>query len=290
MSRFRQGLELAGISWRTIVSDKSLAVFPVLGAISAVAPTAAFVIPGLFLVGADSASAGAGTWIGIVLFVIAAYLAAFVGIFFSVALASCAYRSLQGEDTTVREGIAAARQRIPQIAGWAAVTTTVNLIIRAIEARFQGVGGAIVAALGGLAWALVTFLAVPVITFEGTGPWQTLKRSSGLFRQRWGQQVVGLGVTTGVVALFGVLPGIVAVFFGIALLPGALGITLIALGALAIIVGSIISATLSQVLAVALYRFAADGVAVGPFTEAQLNSVVQPRGRRGRRGGDEAPA
>ncbi len=286
MSRFRQGLELAGISWRTIVADRSLAVFPVLGAISALALTAAFVIPGLLLLAYDSTSTGLMV-LGIVLFVIAAYLAAFVGIFFSVALAACANRSLQGEDTTVREGIAAARQRIPQIASWAAVTTTVNIIIRAIEARFQGVGGAVVAALGGLAWALVTFLAVPVITFEGTGPWQTLRRSSGLFRQRWGQQVVGLGVTTGVVALFGILPGIVMVFFGLALLPSVGGIVLLVIGVLVIVLGSIISATLSQVLAVALYRFAADGVAVGPFTEAQLQSVVRPR--KGRRG-DEATA
>jgi len=286
VSRFRQGLELAGISWRTIVADRSLAVFPVLGAISALALTAAFVIPGLLLLAYDSTSTGLMV-LGIVLFVIAAYLAAFVGIFFSVALAACANRSLQGEDTTVREGIAAARQRIPQIASWAAVTTTVNIIIRAIEARFQGVGGAVVAALGGLAWALVTFLAVPVITFEGTGPWQTLRRSSGLFRQRWGQQVVGLGVTTGVVALFGILPGIVMVFFGLALLPSVGGIVLLVIGVLVIVLGSIISATLSQVLAVALYRFAADGVAVGPFTEAQLQSVVRPR--KGRRG-DEATA
>lgn len=275
MSRFRQGLELAGVSWRTVVADRSLAVFPVLGAISALALTAAFVVPGLFLVADDSMAAGG--WIGIVLFAIAAYLAAFVGIFFSVALASCADRSLKGEDTTVRQGIAAARERIPQIAGWALVTTTINLILRAIEARFQGVGGAIVSALGGLAWALVTFLAVPVIAFEGTGPWQTLRRSSGLFRQRWGQQVVGLGVTTGVVALFGVLPGIAMLVLGIAIAPAVGGFVLIAIGALAIIIGSIISATLSQVLAVALYRFAADGVAVGPFTEAQLQSVVRPR-------------
>lgn len=280
MSRFRQGLELAGVSWRTIVNDRSLAVFPVLGAISAVALTAAFVIPGLFLV-ADEAASTALMVTGIVLFAIAAYLAAFVGIFFSVALASCANRSLQGEDTTVRQGIAAARERIPQIAGWALVTTTVNLILRAIEARFQGVGGAIVSALGGLAWALVTFLAVPVIAFEGTGPLQTLKRSSGLFRQRWGQQVVGLGVTTGVVALFGILPGIAMLFFGIAIAPSIGGFVLIVIGALAIIVASILSATLSQVLAVALYRFAADGVAVGPFTEEQLKSVVRPRRGRG---------
>ncbi|MGA0068350.1 MAG: DUF6159 family protein [Miltoncostaeaceae bacterium] len=268
------------------MSDKSLAAFPVLGAISATALTAAFVIPGLFLAVDESASTGLLV-LAIVLFVIAAYLAAFVGIFFSVALAACANRSLQGEDTTVREGIAAARQRIPQIAGWAAVTTTVNLIIRAIEARFQGVGGAVVAAGGGRAWARGSFLAVPVFTFEGPGPWQTLRRSSGLFRQRWGQQVVGLGVTTGVVALFGILPGIVMVFFGIALLPAAGGIVLVIIGALAIIVGSILSATLSQVLAVALYRFAADGVAVGPFTEEQLQAVVRPRRRRR---GEEAPA
>lgn len=277
MSRFRQGLELAGVSWRTVVADRSLAMFPVLGAISALALTAAFVVPGLFLVADDSMASGG--WIGIVLFAIAAYLAAFVGIFFSVALAACANRSLQGEDTTVREGISTARERMPQIAGWALVTTTINLILRAIEARFQGVGGAIVSALGGLAWALVTFLAVPVIAFEGTGPWQTLRRSSGLFRERWGQQVVGLGVTTGVVALFGVLPGIAMLIIGIAIAPAVGGFVLIGIGALAIIIASIISATLSQVLAVALYRFAADGIAVGPFTEAQLQSVV--RSRRG---------
>lgn len=262
------------------MNDRSRAVFPVLGAISAVALTAAFVIPGLFPV-ADEAASTALMVTGIVLLAIAASLVAFVGIFLSAALASCANRSLQGKDTTVRKGIAAARERIPQIAGWALVTTTVNLILRAVEARFQGVGGAIVSALGGLAWALVTVLAVPVIAFEGTGPLQTLKRSSGGFPQRWGQQVVGLGVTPGVVALFGILPGIAMPFTGIAIAPSIGGFVLIVIGALAIIVASILSATLSRVLAVALYRFAADGITVGPFTEAQLQSVVRPRGGRG---------
>ena len=184
----------------------------------------------------------------------------------------------------MREGITAARQRIPQIAGWALVTTTVNLILRTIEARFQGVGGTIVAALGGLAWALVTFLAVPVIAFEGTGPWATLKRSSGLFRERWGQQVVGLGITSGVVSLIGLLPGIALVVIGVAMLPSAGGIVLASIGAIIIVVAMVLASTLSQILAVALYRFAAEGVAVGPFTEAQLQSVVR------RKGGAEAPS
>jgi len=289
LSRVRQGFELAGASWRTFRGDRALAVFPVLGGISAVALIAAFAIPGILLASAEGA--GGAAWAGaIILFAIAAYLAAFVGIFFAVALAACADRALRGEKISVRTGIAAARERIPQIAGWAAITTTVNLILRAIESRFDGVGGAIVSALGGMAWALVTFLAVPVIAFEGTGPWATLKRSSGLFRQRWGQQVGGIAATSGIVAIIGVLPGIVLVMLGVYALPAAGGIALLAVGIVLIVVASIIGSALSQILAVALYRFAADGVAVGPFTEAQLNGVVRPRRTRGRGRGAGEPA
>lgn len=276
------------MSWRTIRGDRVLAVFPVLAGISAAALIAAFALPGLLLATANGA--GGGAWAAaIILFAIAAYLAAFVGIFFSVALAACADLALRGETVSMRIGIAAARERIPQIAGWAAVTATINLILRAIEARFDGVGGAMVSALGGMAWALVTFLAVPVIAFEGTGPIATLKRSSGLFRQRWGQQVGGLAATSGIVSIIGVIPGIVLVVLGIAALPAAGGIALLSIGILLIVVASILGSALSQILAVALYRFAADGVAVGPFTEAQLNEVVRPRGRRGRRGQAEEP-
>jgi len=289
LSRIRQGFELAGASWRTFRGDRALAVFPVLGGISAAALVAAFAIPGILLASAEGA--GGAAWAGaIILFAIAAYLAAFVGIFFAVALAACADLALRGEAISVRKGIAAARERIPQIAGWAAVTTTINLILRAIEARFDGVGGAIVSALGGMAWALVTFLAVPVIAFEGTGPMATLKRSSGLFRQRWGQQVGGIAATSGIVAIIGVIPGIVLVMLGVYALPAAGGIALLAIGIILIVVASIIGSALTQILAVALYRFAADGVAVGPFTEAQLNGVVRPRRARGRGRGAGEPA
>jgi len=289
LSRIRQGFELAGASWRTFRGDRALAVFPVLGGISAAALVAAFAIPGILL--ASASGAGGAAWAGaIILFAIAAYLAAFVGIFFAVALAACADHALRGEAISVRMGIAAARERIPQIAGWAAVTTTINLILRAIETRFDGVGGAIISALGGMAWALVTFLAVPVIAFEGTGPMATLKRSSGLFRQRWGQQVGGIAATSGIVAIIGVLPGIVLVMLGVYALPAAGGIALLAIGIILIVVASIIGSALAQILAVALYRFAADGVAVGPFTEAQLNGVVRPRRARGRGRGAGEPA
>lgn len=286
MSRWKQGIELAKISWGTIRGERSLTVFPVLGGVSALFLVAAFMIPAALLI-----YAGDLTWLGVVLIVIGAYAAAFAGTFFSVALASCADRALRGEDTTVGEGVSAARERLPQIAQWAAVLTTVNLIIRAIESRFEGIGGVIVAGLAGLAWGLVTFLAVPIIAFEGLGPWSTLKRSSGLFRERWGAQVSGQVVAGGVVAIIGILPAIALIVIGVLLLGGSamgLGIALIAVGVPLLIVASIIGSALTQVLAVALYRFAADGVAVGPFTAEALQGVVRPRRIRAGRGTQNA--
>jgi len=55
-----------------------------------------------------------------------------------------------------------------------------------------------------MAWSLVTFLAVPVIAIEGTGPFETLKRSASLFKSRWGQQITGNIAIGGAVFLFGV--------------------------------------------------------------------------------------
>ena len=64
----------------------------------------------------------------------------------------------------------------------------------------------IAARLVGMAWSLVTFLAVPVIAIEGTGPFETLKRSASIFRERWGQQITGNIAIGAAIFLLGVLP------------------------------------------------------------------------------------
>ena len=61
-----------------------------------------------------------------------------------------------------------------------------------------------------MAWSLVTFLAVPVIAIEGTGPFETIKRSASLFRERWGQQITGNIAIGAAVFLLGVLPAVAA--------------------------------------------------------------------------------
>jgi hypothetical protein len=135
-----------------------------------------------------------------------------------------------------------------------------------------------------MAWSLVTFLSVPVIAIEGTGPLQTLKRSASIFRQRWGQQISGNIAIGGAVFLLGMLPAIALIAAGIALWSSAsfLGALLVVIGALVLAIAILISKALSGVFGVALYRYAVEGEAVGGFTQEELESAVKvKRGRRG---------
>jgi Family of unknown function (DUF6159) len=279
VERIRLGWELAGRSWQTLRSDGALGGLAALAALSTILLGAAFGIPAAFLL-RDGVSAP-----GVVLAAVGLYVVTFFGVFFAVALAGAASQALDGKDATVADGIAVARGRIGQVAGWAAVLATINLVIQALESRFRGIGSIL---LGGLqvGWSLVTFLAIPVIALEGTGPWTTLKRSAALFRSKWGEQVTGqvsIGVAVG---LLGVLPGAAVGVAGALLIRGdhpVVGGVLLGIGIAVVLVAAVIGTALKQIFAVALYRFATQGQAVGPFTQDELERAVARRPRLGLR-------
>ena len=97
------------------------------------------------------------------------YLLAVIGTYFSVGLAAAADMIFRGQQATVADGLAVARTRFSQIAGWAAVSTTIGLVLSALENQ-GAIVGQIVGRLLAIGWSLITFLAVPVIALEGTGP------------------------------------------------------------------------------------------------------------------------
>jgi ABC-type transport system involved in cytochrome c biogenesis permease subunit len=115
-----------------------------------------------------------------------AYVSTFIAIFFNVALAACARRSMRGKDTKVGEGISAAAHRIGPILGWTFVATTVGLVLRALEERLPALGK-IVAYIAGAAWAIATFFVIPVVALEGSGPFRSLQRSAAVVKARWGR-------------------------------------------------------------------------------------------------------
>lgn len=273
MSRIRRGWALTKKSWSLLRSNPGLLRFPLYGAVATLLTTLIVVGPGLYLID------GADTGPGVVLVAVGFYLLALVGFYFSVGLAAAADMIFRGQEASVGDGLAVARSRFSQIAGWAAVSTVVGLVLGALESE-GGIGGAIFGRLLDIGWSLITFLAVPVIALEGTGPFETLKRSASLFKGRWGQQVTGNLAIGGAVALFGVLPGVALIAGGIALWAssGFAGALLVIVGVVILAVAMLLSRALSGIFGVALYRYALDGEAVGGFSPGELESAVRTKG------------
>lgn len=284
MERIRRGWALTKESWAVVRADRSLLIFPMVAGVCALVVAAVF-----FGLGAGVGAASDSVWAAAPFVVVGVYLLIVVGQFAAVALAACATASLDGQDTTVAQGVRAARERLGVILAWSAVQLVVGALISALQALLrEGAGNVVSAIVGGLAnatWSVATFFVVPILALEGVGPREAIKRSAGVVRQRWGEGVVGSAAIGGAIFLFGILPGAAIVAAGIALTGGsaALGGVLIAVGVVVVVLAALLQVTLSAVFRVALYRFATQGDAPGHFSAAQLDAAFQPRRRRGRR-------
>jgi hypothetical protein len=275
MKRIKRGWALTKKSWGLLREHSSLLRFPLYGAVATTLLAIVFLGPGLYLLGSDELGGA------IPLLVIGVYVLSVVGFYFSVGLAAAAEMIFRGQEATVSDGLAVARSRFGQICGWAAVSTAISVLMGVLENQ-GGIAGEIAARLVGTAWSLVTFLAVPVIAIEGTGPVETLKRSASLFKSRWGQQITGNIAIGAAVFLLGVLPAAILIVAGAALWSSAsfLGAVLVAIGALTLAIAMLVGKALTGVFGVALYRYALEGEAVGGFTVDELESAVKAKGGR----------
>ena len=185
----------------------------------------------------------------------------FVIVFFNTALVGAALERLDGGDPTIRSSLTLATRRLPQILGYAIVSATVGVLLRMLAERF-GLIGKIIGAGAAIAWAVTTFLVVPVIAAEGLGPLSAIERSTELLGKTWGENLIG---NAGISLILGVIAAIVA-FAG---LGGAtmliengnetIGLPLFAAAFVAFIAVIIFSAALSAVYAASVYYYAVVG-------------------------------
>jgi hypothetical protein len=278
MGRFARSWELVKMCWRVLQLDKELVVFPIVSTIGVLIVTASFVIPGFFTgfwQGIAEDGASLGLYALIFLFYFVEYL---VIVFCNAALVSAAIVRFEGGDPTLGDGFRCASRHISAILGYAAIAATVGLVLQIIRER-AGFGGAIAAALGGAAWNIVTFLAIPVLVVEGVGPVAAIKRSAGLLKKTWGEQIIGsagIGLVFGLIgigaAAIGIALGMVALGAGIMIL----GIALFAVAVLAVLVISLLGATLNGIYSAAVYEYAVGGD-TGEFDREALAAAFQPK-------------
>ncbi|HEY8018388.1 MAG TPA: DUF6159 family protein [Actinomycetota bacterium] len=276
MNSISRGFRLAKASWQVVREDRELLWLPVISFFCSLIVMAVFALGALGIGLPENQSSQISPALYVLGFVMYVALA-FVSIYFNAAVIGTAMKRLQGEDASIHDGLALARQHIGKIFVWAVITATVGMILRSLQER-AGILGRIVLGIVGIAWTVLTFFVVPVLLFEPVGVGDAIKRSGSIFRQRWGETFVGNG-TIGIAIFLVSIPVLIVGGLIAAVVP-ALGIVLlvVAIG----ILMAIGSAT-TGVFNAALYRYATTGETSGAFTQEDMAASFRPK--RGGGGG-----
>jgi hypothetical protein len=278
MERLRRSWQLVKSSWGVLRSDKELLLFPVA---SGIVMSVALGVLFLVWLGSGGFDRLDGDGLGVldlVLLYLLYFVISTVGVFFNAALIAAANIRLEGGDPTLADGFRVAISHLPAILGWAAIAATVGLLLSALRER-GGAIGAVISLLGNMAWALVTFLVVPVLVIEGVGPIEAIKRSAGLLRKTWGEQIVGnfsIGLVTGLAFVAALVLGGIVVFalLGLSEVLGIIGAVILVVG---LIILGLIGSTLSGIFNIALYRYATGKDADAFFPRETLAGAFRDR-------------
>lgn len=283
MGRIRTSFALLRASQSVLREHKSLVVLPLVSMVATVVTAALFIAPIVATATTREISERDLALWQWALIALSYFASAYVAIFFMTALVAAADLAMRGGAPTPGWALGQAGRRWRQLLPWALISTTIGVLLRAIQERF-GFLGAIVAGLAGLAWAVVSLLVIPLMVIENLTATAALKRSKELAERTWGENVTGNFSLRIAGILIAGLPAIVLFAVGVPLARnGGLGLFLACL-ALAIvwaIAVSIYIAALSGVFQVALYAFATQGQVPPAFRAVPFEQAFRPR-RRGR--------
>ena len=273
-------MDLINVSWRVLKANKTLLVLPAISAavmLLIIAISAGVLGVGGALDGASDGNKHLRT-ADYLMFGLTYLVLSFSVIYFNAALVAGANEVLQGREATLKGALDAAYAQLPTIFGWACFATTIGLIIDRIRA-----GGGwmqIFAWILDAIWAYATYFVVPILVLEGLSPFDALKRSTGLFNQTWGKQLVanfGFGIAY-LLLLVAVIVPIVMAF----LAAPALGIAVaVAYGAPALIGGILVLVTMEGIFRTALYRYATTGEVSAGFDERMMRGAYVDKNTRG---------
>jgi hypothetical protein len=251
-------------SFVVLSKDGEVLLFPVLSGVSALLLAAGFFVP-LYRDGTLLAvGQGRGIWYDYAALFAWYYLNHFVILFFNSALVGCASIRLKGGDPTVADGLRIAGKRAGRIAGWALLASTVGVMLSAMNNRRSWLVRLIGAGVS-IAWSLVTYLIVPVLILEDRGVYDSIYRSSELFRKQWGEELIG-SFGFGLLNTLLLAPGLVLAATIWRYDPGGA----LVVGLIYVLFLSVVFSAATGVFKAALYQYAATGSAPQGFTAEAL--------------------
>ncbi len=291
LGRIARGWAMAKASFTVLRDYPKLVVLQVFSAIALVlalgvlfglfmAAAGSFEAAGLMIknldetVGGNKIASGAGV-------ILAGWLFTSVSLYFNAALVFCVLRAFNGQRPSIREGLATAAGRLPQIIGWAFVAAVVGFAINMIQQTLKdklGFLGSLVGGLFDFAWAAVTYFVLPVLVVEGLGPVGAFKRSALVLKQTWGETAAG-GVGLGAIGFLLCVPGLLVIALGIFVSANsgsaAAAAVLLPLAFVYLVAVMTVMGALGTVLQTGLYVYATTGKT--PFDETLMRAAFQPK-------------
>jgi len=259
--RLSRSFALVKASCNVLAANKRLMVFPLLSGLCTLIVAASFLLP-LFGSGVlTHLDRGQMTpWRGVLLF--GFYLAQyFVILFFNVALVGAATIHLRGGTPSLADGLRIATSKLPAILGYAVITATVGMVMRAIEER-AGFVGRLITGLIGVAWSLATFLVVPVLVNEQVGPFDAVRNSADLLKRTWGENLVGnvgIGLAFSLLTLLVLVIGFALIMLAVSTHATEAILFVVVLCVLVGLLLATVQSALHGIYAAAVYRYAQEG-------------------------------
>src|SRR5436853_4021428 len=250
--RLRIGWQLTKVSLSILRREKGLIVLPFLSLLTTGVAWILFFI-GIFFFAPTPTNPFGSVFFYAGLAVVY-FVTFFASTYFNAAVMGAAMIRLNGGDPTIKDGLRVANQNLRRIAGWALLSATVGLVLRAISERFGWIGRIIAGAVG-IAWNIVTYLVVPVLIFEKLGPWAAVKRSGSLLRQTWGEAAGGY-LSLGAIFVLLALPGLLLLLGGAAV-GGVAGLLVgLAIAGIYWLILGLLGAAAQSILVTALHLYA----------------------------------
>ena len=220
------------------------------------------------------------------LFILMTLITTFIGIFFQGAMTYSISQEIDGNNSSFSDGISAANSKIGNLLTWTIATTTVGMVLRAIQERGEIIG-TIAAGLTGLAWAVLSIFVIPVIMLENANAFEAIKRSTSVLKKTWGESLIlniGVGFIFSLIVLLEFI--VIGAIAGTLLTAGSgVGAIVVAvLGVMVIIVTAFIQQMYISVFKVALYKYATTGEAPAGFDKEILETSIKLKKKKLRRG------
>jgi hypothetical protein len=274
--KFSNSWKLFKAAASVLAADKELLIFPIISTIGVIIISLTFAVP-MFL--SNFFDTLFSNNFGILGYVFLFYIVQYTVVFYAnTALVGAAMIRLNGGDPTVKDGFRIANSRFGAIIGYALISATVGMILKALQ-RQKGLVR-IVTSILGMAWNLATYLVVPILAVEGIGPVAAIKQSVSLLRRTWGEQVIGnfgLGFVFGIANLLVIIAAIPIIILAINSQSIVLIASVVVIFFIILAILGLINSSLNGIYTAAVYQFASTGKSSSFFEDKMVKNAFSQK-------------